>query len=58
MATWKAIELGAVDGKPAITWQRFGVAAKGEPSIVSKVETYDSEYEALQRSLSGPKFSE
>lgn len=48
---WKA---SRIDGN-CVQWERYGIAAKGEPSIVSKVEKYASEYEALSATLRGPK---
>lgn len=30
-------------GKPAIEWWRYGVAAKGEPSVVTEVREYPDE---------------
>lgn len=41
-------ELGTRDGKPAIVWWRYGVAARGEPSTVQEVRTYSSEAERYQ----------
>lgn len=44
-------EWGEVDGKPAISWWRFGQAAKGEPSIVTEVRTYATEVERVDAAL-------
>ncbi|WP_141396379.1 hypothetical protein [Polaromonas sp. AET17H-212] len=45
--TMKPGEWGEMDGKPAISWWRFGKAAKGEPSIVTEVRTYATEVERV-----------
>ena len=33
-------QIGTKNGKPAIAWWRHGVAAAGEPRVVTEVRTY------------------
>ena len=40
---YKPGEWGTSDGSPAITWWRYGVAARGEPSFVQHVQKYASD---------------
>lgn len=40
MARERVAAIGTKDGKPAIEFWRHGEAAKGEPSIVTRVQTF------------------
>lgn len=40
MAKEKVSAVGSKDGKPAIEYWRHGVAAKGEPSVVTRVQVF------------------
>lgn len=39
--TEKVSAIGTKDGKPAIEYWRHGEAAKGEPSVVTRVQTFE-----------------
>lgn len=51
MKVWHPKSWGTKDGKPAAVWWRHGKASAGEPSIVTKVVTYESEDDRLNATL-------
>lgn len=58
--TFKVGSVGFKNGKPAISWHRPGVAAKGEPSTVSIVQEYpdvDARDEAILSGSPSPSLN-
>lgn len=56
LAGYKPGEWGTKDGLPAMVWWRYGVAHRGEPQIVSVVQTYPTEADrfAAYEASAGP----